>query len=1047
MRPLITAAFERSRTVLLALLLIFAMGATSYLTIPKESAPDVPIPVIYVSVTLEGISPGDAERLLIRPLETELQSIEGLDEMTATAAQGHASVMLEFSAGFDSETALDDVREAVDRAKPELPAEADEPVVQEVNVALFPVLTAMLSGPVPERTLVELAKRLQDAIEALPGVLEVDIGGEREEVLEVLVEPSVLETYNISFETLISQIQRNNRLVAAGALDTGAGRILLKVPGIIEDLDDVLELPVKVDGETVVSFRDVAVVRRTFRDPDGFARIDGQPALALEIKKRLGANIIETVEAAKAVIEAAREDWPGSVAVDYLQDESRQVRTMLSDLENNVLAAIILVMIVIVATLGARNALLVGLAIPGSFLAGIIAIAALGYTLNTVVLFSLILVVGMLVDGAIVTTELADRRLAEGRPPREAYAEAAGRMAWPIVSSTATTLAVFLPLLFWGGVVGEFMKYLPITVLVTLTASLFMALVFVPVLGGLLGRADARAGRQLAVLQAAETGDLRSIGGFTGRYLAVLEHLVRRPLLTLGAALAMLAGAYAAYAGLGRGVEFFPSIEPDFAQVQVQARDNLSVWEKDALVREVEERLLGMGELESVYARTIGQGQGRNLAEDVIGVIQLELVDWSQRRPAARIIEEIRTRTAEIPGIHLQVREQQQGPASGKPVQLRLTSRDPALLDDAVATARSLMERIGGFVDVEDNRPLPGVEWELVVDRSKAARYGADVTLLGQAVQLLTVGIPVAEYRPDDADEEVDIRVRFPPGYRTLAQLEQLRVPTARGLVPVGNFVEFRPAPRTGTIERIDARRAMTVEADVAEGLLVSEQTEKLRAALAEADLPQSVGFSFAGETEDQQEAASFLAGAFLTAVFLMLIILVTQFNSIYQALLVLSAIVFSTAGVLLGLLVTGRPFGVVMGGIGVIALAGIVVNNNIVLIDTFNELRRRGMEPLEAVLRTGAQRLRPVLLTSITTILGLMPMVLGMNIDLIGRSIAFGAPSTQWWTELSSAIAGGLAFATLLTLLLTPALLMLGERVGARLRRLRAGGARAAGA
>jgi multidrug efflux pump len=457
MHSIIDAAFSRSRTVLLLLLMILLAGGSAYLAIPKESSPDVAIPIIYVSMSHEGISPEDAERLLVKPMEKELQSIEGIKEMTATASEGHASVMLEFDAGFDADQALADVREKVDIAKTQLPADTDEPSVNEVNVALFPVINAILSGPVPERTLVALARDLKDKIEALPGVLEVDIGGDREELLEVVVDPTILETYNVSFEDLFNLIQRNNRLVAAGALDTGAGRFVVKVPGVIEDFNDVLNLPIKIDGKTVVTIKDVAVVRRTFKDPSGFARIGGEPAVALEIKKRIGANIIETIEQARALIATEQQLWPDTIKVSYLQDQSKNIRSMLGDLQNNVISAIVLVMIVIVAALGIRPALLVGVSIPGSFLAGILVIYSLGYTLNMVSLFSLILVVGMLVDGAIVVTELADRKMAEGLDRNQAYAFAAKRMSWPVFSSTATTLEVFFPLLFWPGVFGEFM--------------------------------------------------------------------------------------------------------------------------------------------------------------------------------------------------------------------------------------------------------------------------------------------------------------------------------------------------------------------------------------------------------------------------------------------------------------------------------------------------------------------------------------------------------------------------------------------------------------
>ncbi len=1038
MTRLLDAAFDRSRTVILVFLALMATGAVAYLSIPKEAEPDVTIPTMYVSVFQDGISPEDSERLLVRPLEKELQSIEGLDEMKANATQNYATITLEFEAGFDSDRALQDVREKVDIAKSELPEDAEEPRVQEVNVALFPVLTAVLSGSVPERKLVELSRDVKDRLEALPGVLEVDIGGSREDVVNVQLDPNTMQTYGLSYEEVLQRISNNNQLVAAGALDTGAGRIALKVPGVVESYDEVRDMPVKVDGDRVVTIGDIGVVRRTYKDPEGFARVGGQPALALEIKKRVGANIIETIAQSRAVIEQMRQSWPAGVNVAYLQDKSEQVRTMLGDLQNNVLTAIVLVMVVVIAALGLRSALLVGLAIPGAFLAGMVVIDAMGFTLNIVVLFSLIMVVGMLVDGAIVVVELADRKMDEGESRATAFATAAKRMFWPITAGIATTLAVFFPLLFWPGVVGQFMQYLPITVIVTLIASLAMALVFIPVIGKVLGGGKRSGNAQVAA--AAEGGDLDQIGGFTEWYIRGLRASANRPGATIAAVIGVVIGAYALYGALGKGIEFFPDVEPDFAQVQIQARGNLSIEERDAIVQRVEERLLGRPAFENVYARTIGDGQARrNMAEDVIGVIQLELTDWQTRPPAAQVLGDVRTDLADIAGVKIQVREEEGGPGGGKPVQIQLTTASPEQLPAAVSQVRDAMSALGGFVDVTDSRPLPGVEWRLQVDRAEAARYGADITVLGYAVQMVTNGVKVAEYQPDDTDEEVDIRVRFPFGARSLEQLDQLTVPTESGQVPIGNFVRFEPAPKTGTIERVDAERVMTIEADVAEGLLVDTQVKKLQAALDSVELPRGAEVTFKGEDEDIAETMNFLMNAFIAAIGLMLILLVTQFNSIFQALLVMSAIVLSTAGVLLGLLIRGEPFGIVMAGIGVIALAGIVVNNNIVLIDTYNDLRRRaGLDPMEAALRTGAQRLRPVVLTVVTTVLGLMPMVMAMNIDMIGREIAFGAPSTQWWTQLSAAIAGGLVFATILTLILTPSLLVAGERMSARLRRPR---------
>lgn len=1025
---IIDAAFDRNRTSIIILFGLVVAGLAAYVTIPKEAEPDVAIPIIYVSMSHEGISPNDAERLLVRPMEKELQSIEGIKEMTAIASEGHASVTLEFDAGFDSDRALQDVRQKVDLARSELPSDTDEPTVNEINVALFPVLTAVLSGDVDEATLVRIARDLKDRIEALPNVLEVDIAGDREEVIDIVVDPLVMETYHISYEELFSFVRRNNQLVAAGSLDTGAGRFAIKVPGVIEQLDDVLSMPVKTDGDRVITVGDLAEVHAGFKDPNGFARVGERPALALEVSKRLGANIIETIAEVRAIVAEVEGQFPAGVEIQFLQDKSEQITSMLGDLQNNVISAVILVMIVIIAALGWRAALLVGVAIPGSFLVGILVIDMLGLTLNIVSLFSLILVVGMLVDGAIVVAELAERRKQEGFAPREAYSNASKRMAWPIIASTATTLVVFLPLLFWPGVIGQFMKYLPITVIACLSASLAMALIFVPVLGATLSSK----GKNSAPVQS-EVLD----GPLTQAYRRLLDKLLRHPAKVLGGAIGIMIAAYVAYFALGRGVELFPDVEPDFAQVQVRARGDLSVYEKDVLVKSVETRIQDIPGIVSVYARTRGSSGGRNRAPDVIGVIQLGLDDWQTRDPAAQILDVVRERTADIPGIIVEARVEDSGPSGGKPVELDISASESAALEIALDQVLAEMEELGGFIDIEDSRTLPGNEWRLIVDRSEAARYGADVALLGNAVKLITNGIKLADYRPETSDDEVDIRVRFYDEYRHLDQLQKLRVMTPTGLVPIGNFVDIEPAQKTGTLNRSAGRRVLSIKGDVEEGMLVADRVNALRDALQNVELAGGALINFKGEDEDQQETMAFLGKAFLVAIALMLIMLVTQFNSIYQALLVLSAIIFSTAGVLLGLLVTAQPFGIVMCGIGVIALAGIVVNNNIILIDTFNRYRAKGMSAVDAAMETGTRRLRPVLLTAVTTILGLMPMVLSMNLDFAQRKIEFGAPSTQWWTQLSSSIAGGLAFATLLTLLLTPCLLVLGARGGALSRTL----------
>ena len=1029
MNAIIDAAIGRSRTVLMVLSLILIAGTVAYISIPKESDPDVNIPIIYVGMSHDGISPEDAERLLVRPMEQELRSIEGIKEMRSTATEGYSSVLLEFDAGFDADLALADVREKVDVAKVELPEETDEPTVNEVNVSLFPVIVIMLSGGMPERTLLRHARDLQDSLEGLPGVLSANIVGNREELLEVIVDPVRLESYRISQEELIRSIDFNNRLVAAGALDTGAGRFSVKVPGLFETAKDVLEIPIKNNGDAVVTLRDITDVRRTFWDATSFARLDGRPTVALEIQKRIGFNVIDTIDDVRAIVATEQKTWPTALEITYIQDKSEFIDTLLTDLQNNVISAVLLVMIIVLAALGIRSSGLVGMAIPGSFLIGILYLYLFGMTINIVVLFSLILSVGMLVDGAIVVTEFADRKMAEGNHKRDAYAAAAQRMAWPIIASTLTTLAAFMPLLFWPGVVGQFMKFLPITLIVTLSGSLLMALIFVPTLGSIFGKVGTSNVRTLKRLAATESGDINDIDGFTGGYARTLHFLIRKwwgASAVVAVTVGLLIGVQVAYGKFGAGVEFFPDVDQDSAFVLVHARGNLSTEEKDALMSEVEQRVMELDEFDSIYTQTGFSGDGQDQAEDVIGRIMLELKPWRERRRSNAILADLRERTADIPGIIVEMRKPDSGPPTGKDVRIELSSRNPALLPPVVESIRQHLNGVSGLIDVEDSRPIPGIEWQLQVDRAQAGRFASNIFDVGNVVQFVTNGVKVGEYRPNDTDEEIEIRVRLPSADRSITQLDTLRVQTPEGLVPISNFVKRVPKPKVGQIDRIDGLRVLTVQANVADGILVAEKVAEIGAWLENAPFPPGVDWRFKGQDEEQRQAQEFLSKAFGAALFIMAIVLVTQFNSFYHAFLILSAVIMSTIGVMIGLLVTGQPFGIVMTGVGIITLAGVVVNNNIVLIDTFVRLKNTGMDGIEAVVRTGAQRLRPVLLTAVTTVFGLLPMVLSMNIDFLAPEIAFGAPSTQWWVQLSTAVVSGLTFATVLTLIVTPSLLSL---------------------
>ncbi len=1012
MSRLITYAIEHARLTLATLAFLLVAGLVAYVTIPKEAEPDVKVPIIYVQLTQRGISPEDSERLLLRPVETQLKSVGNVKEMRATAYEGGGYVVLEFEAGFNSDAALADVRAKVDQAKHDLPKDADEPQVKEVNLSLYPVLVVTLAGEVPERTLLHIARDAKNAIEQSPGVISAELRGARDEAVEITAEPMLMKSYGISLDQLIAVTQASNSLIAAGALEGPSGRFAVKVPGLIERPDDMLKIPVASTAGATVTLGDVATVRPTFKDATTITRVNGKPAMTIEVSKRTGANLIETVDGVKQLITRLQKTWPQGVHVGYTQDKSKLIRQMLSDLQNSVATGVLLVVVIILFALGFRASLFIGIAIPASFLAGVLGLQLAGLTVNIVVLFSLILAVGMLVDDAIIVSEYAERRMAEGMAPKQAYTAAATRMSGPVIAATATRIAAFSPLLFWPGIVGEFMKYMPITLIATLSASLAVALFFTPTLGALLGRAA-------TVVH----DDRASERGF---YMRTVKAALRRPSMTLAATVLLLVTVIFAYGRFGHGVEFFPEVEPDYGQVIVHGRGNLSLDEKDAAVRQVEKKVLATAGLKTVYTRVGEQPRGSTeISEDTIGVIQFEFADWQTRKPAHVIMDEIRDETRSIPGILVEVTAPRAGPPTGKPIQVQLSALDPARLPAAAKKVAAILGKMPALRDLDDGLPLPGIDWKLEVDKAEAAKYGANINSVGTGVQLVTNGVKVTEYRPTDSDKAVDIIVRFPKDRRSLSQIDELRVQTPQGYVPIGNFVTRVPAHRVGYINRVNAQRVITVAANVADGVQSAAVQKEIVQKLDATDLGSGVSFKMKGEDEERAKAGAFLGKAFGTAIFLIFAILLAQFNRFTSVGLVLTAVLLSTIGVLLGLMIMGQPFGVVMTGIGIIANAGVIVNNNIVLIDTYDRLRREGQDAYAAILETCRERARPVVLTAVTAILGVLPIAFGINLDFIDRAITHGAPATQWWISLSTAIVFGLGFATILTLIVTPAALM----------------------
>jgi multidrug efflux pump len=1014
-RRIVDYAISHSRLTLAILAFMLIAGMLSYIGIPKEANPDVNIPYIYVVTTQRGMSPEDAERLLAKPLETALKSVNNVKRMTSTAFEGGANVLLEFEAGFDSEAALADVRAKVAAARGELPNDATDPTINEVNIGLFPVVSVALSGNLTERALGQIARQAQDAIEGVPGVLSAALEGTRDEVVEVIAEPMLLKSYGVSLTAFAAAAAQGNSLVAAGALEGEQGRFVVKVPALIERPEDVLDIPVAASNAASVTLGDVATILPTFKDATSVTRVGGQPAVVIEVAKRTGANLISTVEEVKAEIDRLKAGWGDAITVAYLGDQSKFIRQILGDLQNSVITAVLLVAVIILVVLGGRASVFIGIAIPFAFLAGVLGLSMIGATLNIVVLFSLILAVGMLVDDAIIVSEFAERRMSEGMRPREAYAFAAERMSGPVTAATLTRIAAFFPLLLWPGIVGEFMKYLPITLIATLSASLVAALIFTPTLGALIGKPS-----EIHAVDARRRD---------GPYMRVVRLAIHHPVIVLVLAFGLLIGVPVAYGSFGRGVEFFPDVEPDYGIVLVHARGNLSLAEKDRLVRSVEERVLGVEGVTNVYARSGGGGAGAgggalggNVTQDVVGQIQFEFAHWQTRPSAKALMNHIRDISADIPGIKVEVTAPTGGPPTGKPIQIQLASDFPEALTEAAKQVTAQLTTRPEIRDLDSGLPLPGIDWQLRIDKVEAAKYGIGVGQVGQVVQLVTNGMKVTDYRPSNTDKPVDIIVRVPEDRRTLSQIDALEVQAPGGSVPIGNFVTRLPAQSVSQINRVDGKRVITVTANVAAFAQVDAVQKAVAAELTAADFKGLVTWKLIGGAQEQAEAESFLMSAFGFAIFLIFAVLLAQFNRLSSVGLVLSAVVLSTIGVFIGLIVMAQPFGVVMTGVGIIALAGIVTNNNIVLIDTYDRLRREGVPVEEAILRTCRERARPVLLTAVTAVLGVLPIAFGLNIDFLNREVTYGAPATQWWIQLSTAIVFGLSFSTILTLIVTPA-------------------------
>tara|TARA_Y100001970_G_scaffold98563_1_gene123930 strand:- start:74928 stop:78128 length:3201 start_codon:yes stop_codon:yes gene_type:complete len=1045
MKRLISLAISKYRVSMTALFLITFLGIFSLNSLPKATEPDVQMPGAYVGVFYEGVSPEDSERLLAKPLEDKLRTIEGVEKVRSTSTSSYTSVVIEFDQDIDLDKALYDTRVKVDEARSELPLDAREPIIREFNTGDSPVLTvSMTSETLPERVLVNLAQKLVDEIETITSVLSAELNGVPEDLIEAVVEKNKLESYGISMSQLYQAVSENNRIIPAGEQDTGKGRFAINVPSVFSSLQDIQNLPVKVSAQSnsVVTLADVAEVRLTYKDRGGYSRVNGKQAISIDVKKRSGTNVIDTVKAVKDLVNFEKKNFPPGVDVTFVRDDSEFALQMISELQGNVLTSVALVMIVVLAALGLRTSLLVGMAIPFSYLFSLILLKLIGGEFNFMVMFGMLIAMGMTIDGSIVVTEYADRKLAEGLSRIDAYTAAASRMFLPVFSSTLTTLIAFTPLMLIPGF-GKFIREMPITVFCVLLGSLLYSLIFVPILGGLFGGLAKQTKEEVENIRKLESSDPLSLPGFTGNYARKINKYLDYPGQTVFIIISAMILSIALWNHHGKGIVYFPDVAPQFADVNIYARGNLAVDEIRDIAIDAENRIIGIKEIETLGTwSNSGGGNGGSFRRgnpDKVGGMFVDFysednVDTDLN--GYEIIDLMRERVKDVSGYHVAIEAEKGGPPIGRGLQLDVIGEDPIALKKAVKKIRKYVENnVTGFTDIEDSTDSRGIEWELNIDRTRAAQYGAGLSDVGAAVQMVTNGIKVGEYRPLNLDREVDIRVRFPKEERNLDTLERLNVQTRRGLVPISSFVETKIQPATTAIVRQDGKRKESLSAEKLPGVIVSEKIKQIKNWLQTEDLGNGIKVVWGGFEEANKETTDYLVNSFIVMLSVMLIVLVAQFNSFYQAFIILSAILLSFGGVFISLLVLGRSFSTLQTGITCVALAGIVVNNNIVLIDTFNLLKRNNPQATikSIALRSAVLRLRPVFLTSFTTIAGLLPIALGFSIDLIERDIKSGSYITSFWEQMAGSLVVGLAVATVLTLIVTPCALTMSESIAKR--------------
>ncbi|MBF0572649.1 MAG: efflux RND transporter permease subunit [Desulfamplus sp.] len=1076
-------AVKNSISVVVLSILITIFGIYSYNALPRESDPDITIPNVFVSTSYRGVSPSDMETSVTIEIEKKLKGLDGLKKIQSVSSEGLSSINIEFVTGTDIDKALQDVKDKVDEAMGDLPSDLeDDPYVFEVNFSEMPIVVFSLSGTCGLPALKKIADDLEDDIEAVTGVLGVDVTGGLEREIRVEVSPEKLAYYGLTIMSFQNAVQSENQNNSGGAIRLGNGRFQLRVPGEFKTPEEIYGLVLGAHNGEPIYLKDVAKVVDGFKEEMSRSRLDGREAINLAVKKRSGENIIAISEKVDEIVAKKMKISPPGTEITKVMDKTKEIRNMVADLENNIYSGLVLVMVVIFLTMGFRNAILVSSAIPFSMLLSFVILYMMGITLNMVVLFSLTLALGMLVDNAIVIIDNIDRFMEQGASRFDASIKATTEVAWPVIGSTLTTVGAFLPMLYWPGIMGEFMSYLPITLIITLTASLFVALVINPALASLFMKIKPfKRGRdengQVNIPQTIEEIS-RAVeqpaeikGFFMKLYAGILSFSLEIPITVTGISFSLLVlmiQVWFLVVGIEKPIEFFPEIEPKGIYVNVDTPEGADLDYVDRIIQRVEFVLAGLSDkpvnkkmtplealspklhtkanneeffgpsdmenIKNIYIQaTVAPDGGSSFSSNTPNNIGIRFLELQERKESTyKTVEEIRERVKDIPGGKITVGMEEEGPPTGAPINIEISGDNFQVLGDIAKKIKNILVEIPYVEDVRDDfvEGIPSIQ--VKVDRQKAALFGLTTDAIGFALKSAYNGLQVSTFR--QGNDDYDITVQLKEGDRKVVDvLHELMLPTPTGtMIPLSTLAEITFAGSIGDITRINNERVVTVKANVDEdkvpGAVVREQASKI---LKKIDMPPGYRIKFSGESEDQQESQDFLFKAFWVALLIIFLILVSMFNSIIQPFIIMTSVILSLGGAFLGLALYKSSFGIIMTGVGVISLAGVVVNNAIVLIDYINKLRERGFGLKEAIVSAGATRLRPVMLTAITTILGLIPMVTGVSYDFHTWSISWVSESSQWWRSMASVVIFGLMVATFLTLVVVPTIYYLLERMG----------------